>query len=416
MYILFFLLLPMGFLIDYISWKRVTPCMVAFVGIYFILLAYEIFGGYLGFIAINTYVYFYIFIFYLCGLFASLLSALVFAFIYKIKRPVDNFSVFEYGNRSKRIIISIAIIMAIVCVYNIYSAYLALGSFVSEEFEEKLTYGFAGHSFAILMATLPFLAEIFFRERKKSIFLLIAMILILLFMKQVKYWVMIPLVWITWYAISGKFIQLSFKKYFSLLLKLSLALVSLFFLVYFMKVYMSNHSGNLDYSAVIFSIAIHFFGYLFSGILTLSSYESLGIYRHLVQNDGMGLLSGFLNIFNVLSGSELIELQINRPFVILNTLYNSSGNVPSLWGTLLLATGYYSFFWFFMLIFILSLLCGLSGYSKLILLLYTFQTSFLFFAWFDYYYYLLTPYEVSAFVMLFYGLIRLLRKKQCYFS
>ncbi|YCH32555.1 DUF6337 family protein [Erwinia sp. D4-22] len=408
---MFFLFLPMGFWLDYISWKRVTPCMVAFIGIYFILLTYEIFGEYLGFILINKYVYFYILIFYLCGLFASLLVAVIFAAINKVKRPVKKFFAFEYGARSKKTIINIAIIMAILCIYNIYNAYLTLGSFVSEEFEEKLTYGFAGHCFAILMATLPFLAEIFFKERKKSLLLLIGMILILLFMKQVKYWVMIPLVWITWYAISGKFIELTFKKYFSLVVKLCLALVSLFFLVYFMKVYMSNHSGDLDYSAIIFSIAIHFFGYLFSGILTLSSYESLGIYRNLVQHDGMGLLSGFLNIFNVLSGSELLELQINRPFVVLNNLYNSSGNVPSLWGTLLLATGYYSFFWFFILIFILSLLCGLSGYSKLILLIYTFQTSFLFFAWFDYYYYLLTPYEVSAFVIIFYGLIRFLKNK-----
>ena len=411
MSLLFFLLVPIGFSIDYFCWKKLTPCIVAFVGIYFILLCYEVFGNSLGFIDINGYVYFYILLFYLVGLIASLSAASLNVLFYKVKLPVDKFSLFSYGTRSKRLILTISLIMCVICIINIYLAYLQLGSFVSEDFEGALTYGFAGHSFAVLMATLPFLTEIYLKEQRKKILLLILLVFCLLFMKQVKYWVMIPLVWMVWYVISGKFIKLSIKKYFSITLKLAGSLFILFFLVYFMKVVMSNQTGTLDYSAVIFSILIHFFGYLFSGILTLSTYESMGMFSHIDSYDPLGLVAGFLNIFNAFTGGELISLELVRPMVSLNTIYPASGNVPSLWGTMLLALGNYSFIFFFFLIFSLSLLCVLSQYSKIMLLIYTFLTSFMFFSWFDYYYYLLPPYEISVYIIVLYSSVRLLKRK-----
>jgi len=410
MVFLFFFLLPVGFTIDYYCWKRLTPCIVSFIGVYFILLIYELIGQSLGFITLSKFVYFYIFLFYLCGLLASITAAIFFSRIDKIKPPVIEFSLFNYGDRAKNFITNVALLMSLICSWHIFSAYRDLGSFVSEDFEARLTYGFAGHSFAILMATLPFLVEIYLKHKKKKYIVFISFIFILLFMKQVKYWVMIPLVWMVWYVISGKFIQLSFKKYITISLKLALVLIALFFSVYFMKVIMSNQSGNLDYFSVKFSIMIHFLGYLFSGILTLSNYEGLGLYNNLTFKDAFGLLAGFLNIFNAISGSDLLTLELVRPMLPLNIIYGAVGNVPSIWGTLLLSAGNYAFLFFFIMIFLLSFLCGMSSHSKLMLMIYTFLTSFLFFSWFDYYYYLLTPYEVSAFVMLFYFCIQIIKK------
>lgn len=407
----FFLLLPIGFYLDYSCWKRLTPCIVSFIGVYFILLIYELVGEQLGFIALNDFVYFYISIFYLCGFLASIIAAVIFARIEKISPPVEKFHLFDYGSRAKRLITSITILICIVCSYHILTAYYELGSFVSEDFEGKLTYGFAGHSFAILMATVPFLVEIFLREKKKRYLLLILFVFSLLFLKQVKYWVMIPLVWMVWYIISGRYIELSIKKYFTISLQLFISLFILFFSVYFMKVIMSNQ-GSLDYTAVLFSIMIHFLGYLFSGILTLSNYEMLGLYNNLSFNDGLGLLAGFLNLFNVILGNDLLNLELVRPMLSLNLIYNSVGNVPSLWGTMLLAAGNYAFIFFFMMIFILSILCGMAKHSKLSLIIYTFLTSFLFFSWFDYYYYLLTPYEVSAYVVILYAMVRLFKNRR----
>lgn len=411
MIFLFFLLLPIGFTLDYFCWKRLTPCIVSFVGVYLILLTYEFVGQPLGFIALNNYVYFYILLFYLCGFLASISAAILFSRIDKIKTPIIDFSLFNYGHRAKYFITNIALLMSLICAWHIFSAYHELGSFVSEDFEARLTYGFAGHSFAILMATLPFLVEIYLKEKKKKYIFFIAMIFILLFMKQVKYWVMIPLVWMVWYIISGKFIQLSIRKYIIISFQLLIMLLVLFFSVYFMKVIMSNQSGSLDYFSVIFSIMIHFLGYLFSGILTLSNYEGLGLYNNLTFTDGLGLLAGFLNIFNAITGSDLLTLELVRPMLSLNTVYGAVGNVPSIWGTMLLSAGNYAFLFFFIMIFLLSILCGMSRHSKLMLIIYTFLTSFLFFSWFDYYYYLLTPYEVSAFVIVFYASVRLLKTK-----
>lgn len=412
MIIFFFLLIPIGFYIDYLFWKRLTPCIVAFIGIYFILATYEIIGRPLGFIDLNSSVYFYIFIFYLCGLFASLSAAFIFTFISKIKKPIYNFSLFNYGTNSKILILSICLILCILCAYHILTAYLVLGSFVSEDFEGMLTYGFAGHSFAILMGTLPFLLEIFLKERKKKYFLLIVFVFVLLFMKQVKYWVMIPLVWMVWYAISGGFIKLTIRKYFTISFTMVSLLFILFFSVYLMKVVMSNDAGSLDFYEVFFSILIHFFGYLFSGILTLSSYENLGLYNNLSFSDGFGLIAGLMNIFNIITGQEIITLELTRPMLPLNNLYNAVGNVPSLWGTMLLAAGNFAFLFFFIIVFLLSILCGLARFSKIVLIIYTFLTSFLFFSWFDYYFYLLTPYEVSGFVIIFYCMVRAVRKNK----
>lgn len=411
MSLLFFIFIPVGFIIDYLSWKRLTPCMVAFIGVYLILLSYESFGSVLGFIEINEYVYFYILLFYLVGLISSLSAASLNLLFYKVKNPIEFPSLFPYGKVSKNTIISVTLLMCLICIINIYAAYSELGSFVSEDFEGKLTYGFAGHSFALLMATLPFLTEIYLKEKSKRILSLILLVFCLLFLKQVKYWVMIPLVWMVWYVITGKYIRLSLGRYFSISFKLVFLLLSLFFLVYFMKVVMSNQTGVIDYTTVVFSILIHFFGYLFSGILTFSSYLNLGLFNNIAYHDALGLMAGFLNIFNAASGGDLITLDLVRPMVSLNTIYPVSGNVPSLWGTTLLAVGNYAFVYFFFMIFLLSILCSLSQYSKVLLLLYTFITSFLFFSWFDYYYYLLTPYEVTAYIVILYSLVRTLKRK-----
>ncbi|WP_233380377.1 DUF6337 family protein, partial [Escherichia coli] len=153
---------------------------------------------------------------------------------------------------------------------------------------------------------------------------------------------------------------------------------------------------------VLYDIMIHFFGYLYSGILTFSIYISKGLYNQLDAKDILGLFSGPVNVLNILIGEKIISLDITRPFVTLNEYSGTVGNVPSLWGTLLLAGGYLSLPIYFLIIFLISVLQWFSKRSNLALIIYTFLTSFLFFSWFDYYYYLLMPFEVSVLCVIFY--------------
>lgn len=415
MSVIFFVILFFGFYIDFKIWQRISPCTVSFLGVYFILIIHLLIAEPLGFVDIDDQLYLYLLIFYLIGFIASVLAAVIF---WEGKRGRQSIPLspagFEFSRRAEKVILLLSIILCGFASYNIYTAYISVGSFVSDDFENMLTYGVAGHIFALLMAMLPFVMDVYIKERKKIFGIIIVLIFILLFMKQVKYWVMIPLVWMPWYLICGGFIKLSLKKYITLSMMVIGLLLLLFFSVYFMKVYFSSaDSSALDYGAVINDIAIHFFGYLFSGILAFSTYIKMGFYNSLVVHDGLGLFSGILNIFNVTTGSELISLNLYRPMIELNTLSGSIGNVPSLWGTILLASGYFSFILFFFIIFLLSILSGLSRNSKCLLIVYTFLTSFMFFSWFDYYYYLLTPYEVSVFCIILYLFLKAISKRKC---
>ncbi|WP_348650904.1 DUF6337 family protein [Enterobacter cloacae] len=305
-------------------------------------------------------------------------------------------------SRVSKAVIWLALLISFLCAYFIYSAGTKLGSYVSEDFENALTYGVPGHVFAILVSLMPFVLKRYHADKRKSILFLLLCILVLLFMKQVKYWVMIPFVWMVWYSVVSGYIKLTFSRLIILSVLIIFLLTSFFFLVYFMKVVFSTTSQSVDYSAVIYDIMIHFFGYLYSGILTFSVYFRQGIFNNLSVNDLMGLFAGPINVLNLILGEDLINLNLTRPFVVLNNYSGTVGNVPSFWGTLLMASGYLSFGIYFILMFAISLLQWFSKYSNLALMVYTFLTSFLFFSWFDYYYYLLMPFEVSMLCIFFF--------------
>lgn len=400
MFAFFFLVILFGFSIDYFVWRRITPLIASYIGVFFIVLTHILFGKQLGFVDIEDGIYTFISLFFLIGLIASLVCAFIMAWLTK------NMDLRSYKNnktsRVSKAVIWLALLISFLCAYFIYSAGTKLGSYVSEDFENALTYGVPGHVFAILVSLMPFVLKRYHADKRKSILFLLLCILVLLFMKQVKYWVMIPFVWMVWYSVVSGYIKLTFSRLIILSVLIIFLLTSFFFLVYFMKVVFSTTSQSVDYSAVIYDIMIHFFGYLYSGILTFSVYFRQGIFNNLSVNDLMGLFAGPINVLNLILGEDLINLNLTRPFVVLNNYSGTVGNVPSFWGTLLMASGYLSFVIYFILMFAISLLQWFSKYSNLALMVYTFLTSFLFFSWFDYYYYLLMPFEVSMLCIFFF--------------
>lgn len=391
-----------GSCLDYYIWRKITPSMISVIGIYAILFIHAAIGESLGFLPIESNVYFFITTFYVVGLFASLSCAFGMSFLSKgvvVDTSVTNK---YYGPKIRKYIINTTVLVSLICCFFIYKGWSEIGSFVSDDFEGTLTYGIAGHFFAILVALIPFLLKAYYSKRTKPVFILLAFVLVLLFMKQVKYWVMIPLVWMFWYSIAAGYIKLSIKKFLLLSLVLVFLLVSLFFSVYFMKVFFRGDSGNVDYNTVLIEIMIHFFGYLYSGLLTFSVYISDGLYNALTPNDILGLFSGPVNIINVIINDDLINLTLPKYFVVINKITGTTGNVPTLWGTLLLAGGYYAYAFYFFMFLCICLLQWFAKRSQCFLMIYTFITSFLFFSWFDYYYYLLMPFEVTVLILMFY--------------
>ena len=400
MFAFFFVVITLGFSADYFVWRRITPLIASYIGVFFILLTHILFGQQLGFVNIDNGIYIFIILFFLVGLVASLMCAFTMTWL---TRNIDfKLHVSERNTQTSHFVIYFAIFISVLCAYFIYSEGTRLGSFVSEDFENALTYGVPGHVFAVLVSLMPFVLKRYHADKRKSILFLLLCILILLFMKQVKYWVMIPFVWMVWYSVVSGYIKLTVGKVIFLSLLIIALLMSFFFLVYFMKVIFSTNSQSIDYGAVINDIIIHFFGYLYSGILTFSVYLRQGMFSSLTINDLMGLFAGPINILNLILNDNLISLNLTRPFVVLNKYSETVGNVPSLWGTLLMASGYLSFAIYFVIIFFVSLLQWFSKFSNLALIIYTFLTSFLFFSWFDYYYYLLMPFEVSMLCIFFY--------------
>ncbi|WP_435945565.1 DUF6337 family protein [Dryocola sp. BD586] len=402
MVVFFCLMLMLGTAFDYYIWKKITPCMVSFVGVFFIIFVHALIGEPLGFIAIEPTIYIFILLFYVVGLTASISCAFLMASLTR-NIPYSNYNISKkYPPGVRTTILSISFAVALLCLYFIFHAWQVAGSFVSDDFEGLLSYGVIGHVFSLLVALIPFVLKCFHTKRSKSVFLFIVFILFLLFMKQVKYWVMIPLVWIFWYSMVAGYIKMSAKKILLLCVLIVSALILLFFSVYFMKVVFSGDEVNVDYGVLFYDIMIHFFGYLYSGVLTFSVFITKGMYNNLVANDILGLFSGPVNIINLLLGDDLINLTLPKSMEIINTYSGTSGNVPTIWGTLLMAAGYYSFIIYFMIIFFVSFLQWMTKYSGLFYILYTFMTSFLFFSWFDYYYYLLMPFEVIILCSIFY--------------
>lgn len=400
MFYFFCMTIIAGFAIDFRIWRRITPLIASYMGVLIILMAHSLFGERMGFVAVNESVYIYILTFYAIGLLASILCAFSMAWFTRGGEiPISRNKINE--NRTSGFIIYLAVCIAILCAYFIYFFGNKLGSYVSEDFENSLTYGVPGHTFAMLVALVPFILKKYHYTKSNKLLFFLFVILLLLFMKQVKYWVMVSFVWMIWYSVSAGYIKLNITKAVLLSFSISVLLMVLFFLVYLMKVTLSSNSG-IDYLSVLYDIMIHFFGYLYSGILTFSNYISKGLYNQLDAKDILGLFSGPVNVLNILIGEKTISLDITRPFVTLNEYSGTVGNVPSLWGTLLLAGGYLSLPIYFLIIFLISVLQWFSKRSNLALIIYTFLTSFLFFSWFDYYYYLLMPFEVSVLCVIFY--------------
>src|SRR5690606_10742071 len=138
-----------------------------------------------------------------------------------------------------------------------------------EEYSRLLSHGFAGHVLVFIMMTIPLI--LFLRKKWDFLSLVIVIIgMLLLFMRQVKSWLIIPILFclfMYWY--SGRYV-FNFRGSLKLI-SIGLFISGLFFAVYLLGWISRADDLSVDsfYSAVE-AIAVHFLGYVVSGVLGFS--------------------------------------------------------------------------------------------------------------------------------------------------
>lgn len=404
--VVFYIFTITSFYIDYIFWRNITPNIVAFMGIFLISILYDLFGKGLGFVDVESDVYLYLILFVFSGQMASFLGFYIsqkIKFNYKVEPDVKR--KFTYSKAGVRFFFIFITFVIGLCLFGIYRAYMLTNSLSGDEFEGLLSHGIIAHVFALLMASTPFIYIIASQGQKinKLYYILLVCVILLLFMKQIKYWVLVPLVWILLLNI-----YLYNQNSVSKILKNSLIIFSLMFLFFigayfFVIILNSGDYDSLDLYSSFIGIFNHLLGYLFSGILVFSSLIRDGVFNDLVWRDSFVVFNGVVNVVSTLVGEGLYKGdEFLIPFYVLNEDTGQTGNVGTLWATFLLYLGNFSFFVFFIIIFFLSLLFSLSKHFGLALIIYTSLVAFMFFSWFASYFALLTIYEVPILASLIY--------------
>ena len=407
---IFYISIVISFFIDYFFWRKITPYMISFVGVFVISLLYDLFGKALGFIDLEPEVYLYFSIFSFTGLMASLLGGYLSSKItLKHKYPIATYrELLSYSDKGIRYFFVYVLVLGILCLYGVYNAYTISGSWTGEEFEALLSQGVFGHSYALLMASTPFIYLMASQKNSKKTYVLLFFVLFLLFMKQIKYWVIVPLIWmflLSIYINRSNMVELLKRAFFIS------TLIFIFFASAYSLVIIIN-SGDADIVLMIKDIFGHFLGYIFSGILVFSSLIKDGYFNNLVPHDPFIAFQGGVNLVSVLIGQGLYQgSEILIPFYSLNPLTGKTGNVGTLWASFLLYLGSYSFFIFFIIILMLSLLLKLSKHYAGAFIVYTCLSSFMFLTWFSSYFSLLSPYETPVLAFIIYVILSRFRLK-----
>lgn len=430
---MFYFYLLFAFVVMYLDlrmWKGLTPLVVAFSGVTFIAVLHSTVGRYFGFAAVDPRVFGYISYFISVGFASSLCVFAIFSTFRKPQNEAEHlrspescsvesrggevcsiesrptaaglFPCDTFNNKAAAYLFlsSIFLLLAFLA-YSIRHAYVTTGVVSGEGFEHALSFGVVGHSFALLMACVPFLYLFFklsaHRHVRRLCFALLVLSFIFLFMKQIKYWVLVPLVWIMILNFRLEGFRLNVSLLYKSLVVAAVA-VLLFFLVYLFQVVSGNNgAAGLDFSALFFNIFYHLLGYAFSGLIVFSSLIEDGVFDMLNYKDIAVAFEGFSNILSVTLGRGRYEgEQFVIEFYVLDSVLNKTGNVGTLWADFMLYMGVFAYPVYFLMFFSLYFLFMISRSSFLAFMYYTGVVSFFFFSWFASYFKLLSPYEIPV--------------------
>jgi hypothetical protein len=366
--------------LDVKLWRTLTPNAIAILPTTLVVLVADAVTPRMGFFRPSQEIYLAIALLFACGGLGSFLAATALR-----NEPESRpFSIALDGGRDTRTLTAMLGLACALLTFYMYLAFKRVGNMYEEEFSDALAGGVAGHLGLFIMLATPVLVLCRAKGDRLAACIVVAAF-VLLVLRQVKSWVIVPIIFSTlllFYA--GKFGNAR-----ATLLKaalIALGLVGVFFLVYLIWVVAYNEF-DVGVDQLIDSlewIAVHFLGYLVSGVVAFSELVARG--PLLDYNDPLYLVGTFRNVVAVAQGDSTTSA-VGSTFLQISADHDVGSNVFSMWGTLMHRSGAWAFPLYALMIFALTLLLQIGRRHRYALYLYCFLASFLAIAWFEYYYY-----------------------------
>jgi hypothetical protein len=303
---------------------------------------------------------------------------------------------FHFEGGARRVALMLCWVFIPVIALHLNSSIARVGGIIgagTEEFEALYGSGLGAH--LLTFGTVLVILLLGISQKKDKVLLFTAgTLLLLIFARQVKYAVILPMMAVSLYRVASNRMRLSVRA----VLGVIFGAFALFMLVYMFGFWTLSPSALSQGSTYVFLVR-HFLGYLLGGVL---------VFGHLVQA-GIGTVAGdpaitfspFVNLFAAATSGTLVGSG-NEYAAVISTAGGEPANVSTLFGPLLIGLGYFG-----TAAYTLSL--GLVSYciysaSQLsrncwLLVLWTFHASFLALSWFGNYFELLVAIEAPSYAV-----------------
>lgn len=315
---------------DRILWRTLaTPTTMLSVPYTIVVLLVWIFGPQLDFAPLFSPSV----IIWIVSLMVVWLVGLGFALMYRSFLSRHNSNTLQLDNEQEAQNVSLALVWIIypILIIRLLQLLSRLGGFdaiSTDEFAEQYGRGIFAH---LMVLSYPMLILLIGTVGRKQ-WLIIFTILVglsLIFVYQVKSWMIVPILAGLIYRWTTGRIRVSARLLFSVLI----LMIILFFGSYLLG-FGANDPAALVNPDVYLFLARHFANYLFAGVLAFSETMKYGF---LIDVSAEQVFAPVINIYRVLVGEKLVT-QINPTFLVIGYLGQTS-NVNTLFGTLVLMLG-----------------------------------------------------------------------------
>ncbi len=299
---------------------------------------------------------------------------------------------FEYASENIAIVVSAIIIPVVGLRLFFLIARSGLAFVATDEFARAYGTGITAHMMVLCYPLIVLLIGTLERRKVWQILVLLALF-VLIFAYQVKAWVVVPVISGLLYRwLSGR-LRLSVRG----LLLFGSAMLVFFFASYLFGFGAANADMLSDPNTYLFLIR-HFFNYLWAGVLAFGQLVKLQVHYDLPPG---AVFAPLANLYRVVAGLPLIT-QGNPNFIQIEEAARAS-NVYTLFGTLLLYLGSIG-----ALLYVVALAAAMNLLYVATIMLrncwlavwWVMLGAMLAMGWFDLYFWLLTPLEVSAYSFL----------------
>jgi hypothetical protein len=313
----------------------------------------------------------------------------------RIRRAVATETVgFEFESGARVLALVLAGISIPVIAAHLNSSIARVGGAIgvgTEEFEVIYGSGLGAHLLALGTVLVILLLGVA-HKKDKVLLLTASTLLLLIFARQVKYAVILPMMAVSLYRVTSNRMQLRLRA----VLGVVFGAFALFFAVYLFGFWALDSTTLMQGSTYLFLVR-HFLAYLLGGVLVFGHLIQAGVGT--VVGDPAITFSPFVNLLAAATSGTLVGSG-NEYAAVISTAGGAPANVSTLFGPLLIGLGYFGAAAYTLSLGLVSYCifaaCHLSRNCWL-LVLWTFHASFLGLSWFGNYFELLIAIEAPAY-------------------